>query len=158
MCYLAFRILLVIKFRDFVLGAAQQWCAQYSHVSPSAASSKSEGSQQWPEHVSKKADEKKDVARPGRPVVRAVAMESVCVCGLVIVCVWEFHASWIEAGLAIWFLFWNILVFGFFHVCLWWTAVDCGIILQSSDVVLIGWSGKHDPVTTQTLNVDFTSN
>ncbi|XP_060785089.1 mitogen-activated protein kinase kinase kinase kinase 4 isoform X4 [Neoarius graeffei] len=39
-------------------------------------SSKSEGSQQWPEHVSKKADEKKDVARPGRPVdLTALAKE-----------------------------------------------------------------------------------
>ncbi|XP_046701801.1 mitogen-activated protein kinase kinase kinase kinase 4 isoform X2 [Silurus meridionalis] len=31
-------------------------------------SSKPEGSQQWPEHMLKKAEEKKDVARPGRPV------------------------------------------------------------------------------------------
>ncbi|KAF4086695.1 hypothetical protein AMELA_G00087310 [Ameiurus melas] len=34
-------------------------------------SSKSEGSQQWPEHAVKKAEEKKDVARLGRPAVRA---------------------------------------------------------------------------------------
>ncbi|XP_053089794.1 mitogen-activated protein kinase kinase kinase kinase 4 isoform X6 [Pangasianodon hypophthalmus] len=39
-------------------------------------SSKSEGSQQWPEHASKKAEEKKDVARPGRPVdLTALAKE-----------------------------------------------------------------------------------
>lgn len=62
---------------------AQQQCAQSStHVSLSAASSKSEGSQQWPEHAVKKAEEKKDVARLGRPAVRAVAKEcgSLCVC------------------------------------------------------------------------------
>ncbi|KAM9486039.1 mitogen-activated protein kinase kinase kinase kinase 4-like isoform 7-T7 [Clarias gariepinus] len=40
-------------------------------------SSKSEGSQQRQEHPAKKAEEKKDVARPGRPVVRAVEHTSV---------------------------------------------------------------------------------
>ncbi|XP_046701804.1 mitogen-activated protein kinase kinase kinase kinase 4 isoform X5 [Silurus meridionalis] len=39
-------------------------------------SSKPEGSQQWPEHMLKKAEEKKDVARPGRPVdLTALAKE-----------------------------------------------------------------------------------
>ncbi|KAI5616983.1 TRAF2 and NCK-interacting protein kinase isoform X7, partial [Silurus asotus] len=38
--------------------------------------SKPEGSQQWPEHMLKKAEEKKDVARPGRPVdLTALAKE-----------------------------------------------------------------------------------
>ncbi|XP_058249329.1 mitogen-activated protein kinase kinase kinase kinase 4 isoform X10 [Hemibagrus wyckioides] len=39
-------------------------------------SSKSEGSQQWPEQAAKKAEEKKDIARPGRPVdLTALAKE-----------------------------------------------------------------------------------
>ncbi|TUB52973.1 Mitogen-activated protein kinase kinase kinase kinase 4 [Bagarius yarrelli] len=39
-------------------------------------SSKSEGSQQWPEHAAKKAEEKKEVARPGRPAdLTALAKE-----------------------------------------------------------------------------------
>ncbi|KAK3543327.1 hypothetical protein QTP70_018074 [Hemibagrus guttatus] len=39
-------------------------------------SSKSEGSQKWPEHAAKKAEEKKDIARPGRPVdLTALAKE-----------------------------------------------------------------------------------
>lgn len=54
-------------------------CPVFTLVSPPAASSKSEGSQQWPEHAPKKAEEKKDIARPGRPVVRAVASVDVCV-------------------------------------------------------------------------------
>lgn len=54
-------------------------CPVFTLISSSAASSKSEGSQQWPEHVSKRAEEKKDVARPGRPVVRDVAQECGCV-------------------------------------------------------------------------------